>query len=138
MKPEKKIRWSKWRAASEFGIDQKTLTGRLTRYGIQEGDDGKFSTSQICSAIYGDIDGERLRLTKEQADEKALNNAERRRELVPAQDFIEVTQRGLQAMTATVMGLTDIDIEHREKIIEQLRECGKSVVAVGSGESKKL
>lgn len=130
MKKEKSIRWSKWRAAQEFGIDQKTLTGRITRYGIEEGKDKCFSTKQICDAIYGDIDGEKLRLTKEQADKLEIENAESRRQLIPAAEFVEVASRGLQAMTATILGMTDLTIEHREKIIQQLRECGNSVVAL--------
>tara|TARA_R110000868_G_C10862841_1_gene761634 strand:+ start:1065 stop:1508 length:444 start_codon:yes stop_codon:yes gene_type:complete len=135
MKKEKAIRWSKWRAAQEFGIDQKTLTGRLTRYGIEEGDDKCFSTKQICDAIYGDIDGEKLRLTKEQADEKALSNAERRRELIPSDEFVSVAERGLQSMVATVMGMTDIGMDHREKIIEQIREAGIALARVGGSYS---
>ena len=133
---EKLIRWSKWRAASEFGIDQKTLTGRINRYGIEPGRDKCFSTKQICSAIYGDIDGERLRLTKEQADEKALSNAEKRRDLIPAAEFISVAERGLQAMVATAMSMTDLTVEQREKIIEQLREAGQSVAGVAGADCK--
>ena len=125
---EKVIRWSKWRASSEFGIDQKTLTGRLTRYGIEAGRDKCFSTKQICDAVFGDIDNEKLRLTKEQADKLEIENATSRGDLVVMSEMVEIVQRGLQAMTATVMGLTDLPVEYRDKIIEQLRECGERVV----------
>jgi len=131
---EKVIRWSKWRAASEFGIDQKTLTGRLTRYGIEPGRDNNYTTKQICDAVFGDIDNEKLRLTKEQADKLEIENAQSRGDLVKMSEIVDVMQRGLQAMTATVMGMTDLQVEHREKIIEQLRECGERVVA-GDGDS---
>ena len=127
MKKEKAIRWSKWRAASEFGIDQKTLTGRLNRYGIEAGRDKCFSTKQICDATFGDIDGEKLRLTKGQADEKEMSNALQRGELVVKDEVVALVTKGLQAMVATVLAMTEITIEQREKIIEQLRECGERV-----------
>ena len=42
-------------------------------------------------------------------------------------EIIEVMQRGLQAMTATVMGTTDLLVEKREAIVLKLREAAELV-----------
>ena len=68
MKKHTAQRWGLEKAAAEFGINPRTLSKRLKQYSIECGRDKMFSTKQICAAIFGDIDGERLRLTKEQAD----------------------------------------------------------------------
>lgn len=72
------------------------------------------------------------RMLKIQAERELLTIQirEKQRELVAASEFLEVAQRGLQAMTATVMSLTHVSIEDREKIINQLREAGESVCSV--------
>ena len=128
----KAIRWTLEVAASEFNINPRTLAKRCKAISVEFGMDRKMSTSQVCSAVFGDIDSERLRLTKEQADEKALSNAEQRRELVKFSEVLEVAHRGLSAMTSTVMGLTHLTVEDREAIINQLRAAGE-VVEHGDG-----
>lgn len=122
--------WRIGRASKEFGCDAETLSKSLTRAGVEPAfKDGSFSTLQIVSALYGDYDSQRTRKVTAEADLLEITKAEKRRDLVLSDEFLEVSQRGLQAMTATVMGFTDLTIEHREKIIEQLRECGAAVVA---------
>lgn len=120
-------RWNIEKASAEFDINPRTLSARLRQYSIEPGKDGKFSTKQICSARFGDIDNEKLRLTKEQADEKEMSNALQRGELVVKAEVVSLVTGGLQAMVATVLAMTEITIEQREKIIEQLRECGERV-----------
>lgn len=127
MKKYTASRWNVENAASEFDINPRTLSARLRQYSIEPGKDGKFSTKQICSARFGDIDNEKLRLTKEQADEKEMSNAIQRGELVVKADVVDLVTVGLQAMVATILAMTEITIEQREKIIKQLRECGERV-----------
>ena len=127
MATQKLKRWAIEEAASEFDINPRTLSKRIKVGSIEAGKDRKFSTAQICSAVFGDIDGERLRLTRAQADEKELSNAESRKELVRFSDLLEVAHRALSAMTSTVMGMTHISVEDREAIINQLRAAGEAV-----------
>ncbi len=132
MANQKQIRWTIEEAATEFNINPRTLSKRCKVGSIEAGKDRKFSTAQICAAVFGDIEGERLRLTRAQADEKELSNAETRKELVRFSDLLEIAHRALSAMTSTVMGMTHITVEDREAIIKQLRAAGE-VMESGDG-----
>jgi hypothetical protein len=64
----KQARWTIGAAAPEFGVDPKTLSGRIKKEGITPGDDGKFSTLDICKAIYTDAKAADRELKTEQAE----------------------------------------------------------------------
>lgn len=81
-----RLRWTIIEAASEFPIAHNTLADRLRKGGIEPGSDGKWSTAQICSAIFGDLRGEQTRLAKENADARALENEKTRGRLLEAED----------------------------------------------------
>ena len=51
-RPEKTVRWTVEHAATEFGPDRRTLAKRLRDAGVVKGADGKYSTQDICRAIY--------------------------------------------------------------------------------------
>lgn len=76
------VRWSVGQAAYEFGLDHRTLTKRLTRSSIEPGDDGRYSTQQITSVVWGDRESEELRKITEDADHMALKNRKERGDLV--------------------------------------------------------
>ena len=79
------LRWSINQAVEEFGVDGKTLKKRMAQNSVVPASDGKFSTRDIVSSIFGDIEGEKLRLVREQADSFAIKNAEARGSLIPAE-----------------------------------------------------
>lgn len=81
------VRWTVQSAASEFGINPRTVASRLKVAGIVSGQDGLFSTVDIHRAICGDIDRERLRETREKANKLELENAVSRGELMDLQDL---------------------------------------------------
>ena len=87
------LRWTANKAADEFGLDRKTIAQRIKTAGTVPGADGKFSTKEIHGAICRDIDKERLRKLKEDADQVALANAKEREELVDKQDFVGRLER---------------------------------------------
>jgi hypothetical protein len=62
------IRWSLTLAAAEFSIDRRSLQRCIAVAGLEPGNDGKFSTQQICTAVFGSLESEKTRLTKAQAD----------------------------------------------------------------------
>lgn len=125
----KQIHWRIDAASAEFGCDPDTLSRAFKRASIEPAfDDGAFSTSQIVAALFGDFEAQRTRKVTAEADLLEITRAEKRRELVSSAEFLELAQRGLQAMTATVMGMTELNVEQREKIINQIREAGESVV----------
>ena len=81
------IRWKLNSASREFGIDAKTLAGRIRRQGIPAGKDQCWSTKEIVAAIYGDLEFERIRKTREEADQIAMENEESRGRLVDLEKF---------------------------------------------------
>ena len=128
-KTYKAMHWLIEPASREFGCDGETLSKALKRAGIEPAfKDGSFSTTQIVSALFGDYDAQRTRKVTAEADLLEITKAEKRRELISSQEFVEIAQRGLQAMTAHVMSITELPIEQRESIIKQIRACGESVV----------
>ena len=62
------IRWSIYRAAMEFGIDRRTLARRLAAASTEPGPDGHYSTGDIVRAVFNNLELERTRLTRAQAD----------------------------------------------------------------------
>ena len=98
------LRWSIERAASEFGRAPRTVAARLKQSGQTQGEDGKFSTAQVATAIYGDLEGEKLRKTKEDADRLALANATARGELVDRQDFVRRLEPVVIQMKQRILG----------------------------------
>jgi hypothetical protein len=97
------IRWTIEHAASEFSINPRTLAGRIKTHSILPGDDGKFSTNQICSAVYDEYERERTRKTKEEADTAALANAETRGRLIDKQDFMKRYEPIWASMRSTIL-----------------------------------
>src|SRR5579859_675063 len=81
------IRWTLTQAASEFGINPRTVTKRAKAAGIVAGKDGKFSTTDIHDSICGDYERDRTRKMKEDADAKAISNAKERVMLVDKTDL---------------------------------------------------
>jgi phage terminase Nu1 subunit (DNA packaging protein) len=69
------LRWSLYKAAVEFDVAQSVLVRHLTSSHQFPGDDGCYSTTQLAQALYGSLHIERLRKTREEADEVELKNA---------------------------------------------------------------
>ncbi len=95
MKIIKPLRWTINKAASEFGLGYKGLSSSIKTKSIRPGRDGRFSTGQIVKAIFDSDYEERLRLVKESADHKALQNAELRESLIDVEDFADHLRKPL-------------------------------------------
>lgn len=78
-------RWTVEKAATEFGIDRRTLTKRLRQESIEPGKDGKYSTADIASTIYGDLEGERTLLTKAQRRREEIKLAKEKEQVIDAE-----------------------------------------------------
>jgi transposase-like protein len=79
------VRWSIHAASQEFDIHRETLGKRLLAQSIVAGDDGNFSTADICKAIYGDLEGEKLLKTREERIKIERENATQAKLLVPSE-----------------------------------------------------
>jgi hypothetical protein len=98
------LRWSVEASAREFGVSKDWIKKRLIE--VNENPDAKdkaYSTAQIVKAVFGDIYGERLRETKEKADNWALKNAQLRGELLDRNSIL----RGMEHIIAATARLID-------------------------------
>jgi hypothetical protein len=97
--------------AAEFEVNPRTLVSRIKAAGILPGDDGRFSIAQIDKAKNGNLEKERTRKMKEDADQAALQNARERRELMDVADFVRRLEPIVVAMKQRIMGSTMTDAE---------------------------
>ena len=124
----KPIRWTLELAGVEFSRDHRALSKRIRREGLEPGEDGCFSTAQICSAVFGDQFSEDLRKTREEADAIEIKNKRSRNELLDAERvylygealFIVIRQRIL-ASKLTREEQDDLLRELQSVTYEQIR-----------------
>ena len=108
-------------AASEFDIHAATLAKRIKTAGIEPGTDGKWSTVQICAAVFGDMDSEKLRETRHKANLLELEEKEKRRQLVPIDDVGRVWDSVVIALRQAVWNF-DAPEETRRQWLGELRD----------------
>jgi|APGre2960657404_1045060.scaffolds.fasta_scaffold279607_2 phage terminase Nu1 subunit (DNA packaging protein) len=120
------IRWTIETAAREFGLDKETLAKRLTAGGVLPGADKKFGTADICRAVFGDIEGEKLRLVREQADAQAIKNQVARRELTPTPAVRRHLEAVLVALKAGILA-SGLMKEEKDDLLNNLRKLGEPV-----------
>jgi phage terminase Nu1 subunit (DNA packaging protein) len=113
------VRWSLLHAQAEFGVDRKTLQKRLNAEEVEPGKDGKYSTKQIASAVFGDIQGERLRKTREEADNLALKNAELRGELASVEAVKSIGAEFCLSMRAKILA-SQLEQEAKNEILADI------------------
>lgn len=111
-------------AAREFDIDHRTLSRKLISNEIKPDDDDKYSTKQICAAVFGNIQEERLRKTREEADNLALRNAQMRNELRPVEVFKQLVSEIILANRQTILA-SQLEQEGKNEILSNLQALGK-------------
>lgn len=116
-----KLRWTIERAASEFQIDRKTLTKRIRAGDIEPGEDGKFSTEQICAAVFGDYRSEQLRELRGRADKVELENECTRKERIPM-DIVRDVNDSVEQEIAAIIKTSGLSTADCNRIYEQLRD----------------
>ena len=75
---------------------------------------------QISAALNGDIDGERLRKTKGEADKLELENRRRKGELIEVDRVIELIQRICFTIRQTIM-LSPLSNDDKAKTLTELQ-----------------
>jgi hypothetical protein len=114
------IAWDRTMICREFGLDSRTLGKRLADADLDKKD--SFNSREVMRALLGDLGAERIRLTREQADKLAIENAESRRILAPVSELADKTNRAISSIKAAIMAAANLEREDKEKI---LRRCGE-------------
>jgi hypothetical protein len=120
MKTPRQIRWNIEVAAREFGINPRTLSANLVKADQQPGEDGMFSTPQVCSAVFSDYEQENTRLRKAQADQAELDLSVARKEVVPVEIAFQTVSNMLFSVRR-VIETSDLPTENKDEIYEQLQ-----------------
>jgi hypothetical protein len=121
------IRWSIYRAAMEFGIDRRTLARRLAAAGgIHPGDDGRYSTRDIVRAVFTDLEAERTRLTKAQADCAEIKYHELLRNWMPREPVIRLWNGTLEKMRGIISSRRDLPEPLKADLIRDLQPPNES------------
>lgn len=136
----KPLRWTIDRAASEFGLDRKTLSSRIRNRGILPGEDGKFSTRDICVAVFTDSKAARDKLTEAQEENFVLRNGKLAGELVDAKQCQSLWDATIIALRQKISDAPIPDATKRE-ILKDLQtipiEEYKSTTATVPEESEE-
>ena len=117
-KPTPLIEWTLRRAAVEFGLESKTIASRLADAGIQPNKKGRYTTRQICAALYGDERAEKQRLLAEQIKHAALKNAKQEGSLIALESACFVAQRAAFAVKQRILSLLLPEDEKRGLLAE--------------------
>ena len=114
------IRWTLGLAATEFGLDRRTLSTRAKTSGQVPGDDGKFSTRQINAIINGDTAGEKLRKLRAEADLAELERDGLTKRLVPIDEVDHLGCHLIKGIMA-VIGRSQLPADERDDIQDEVR-----------------
>lgn len=127
-------------AAREFGVDRANLAGACKRADCLPGPDGKYSIKQMAAVIFGDLESERIREKRENADRLAMLNEQLRRNLLPRieieqhwQNLILICRQKLLSLGNRVAprlvfckGETEMEREINGEIDQALSELARS------------
>ena len=119
--------------AREIGFDRHTLMKRIMEMDIQptgKVEKGKAAGSDVYrirdlfkAALGGDIEAERLRKTREEADKLALQNARSRGELIEIASVKRLGQEVVKSVTTCILNMPMTD--------EEKDSCLRNLLALG-------
>ena len=125
MKTPLKLRWTVEAAALEFVVDRASLASKLRQAEIAPGKDGKFSTAQICTAIYSDLKLSRTRMVEAQAAREEVRLARERCEVVDVTAARQYFSNVFFAIRRIIL-TSALPKESQDAIIKELAEIKES------------
>jgi len=122
---EEGVRWSLTNAATEFGCARETLKRGFKQNGIDpDAEDGRFTTAQICTALFGDLNGEKVRLTRAQADRVELENKQAIGLLINVDDAIGAVHQFTFAIRQKIL-LSSMTDQDKNGLLLELQRIGE-------------
>ena len=116
----KPIRWTLNAAADEFGVHRATLAKKLRAQEAAPADDGRYSTAQICAALFDDVEAERIRLLQEQSRRLKLANDRKAGEQVDAETVFRTYEGVFIALRQTILA-SHLDDAEKAECLANLR-----------------
>jgi|SRR5271165_3470189 len=133
------LRWDLKVGGREFGMTPETLSRKLNHAEQVSGPDKCYSTAQIVAALFGDITAERLRKTKEEADNMSLKNQILRGESLPRALMTPALEQIFVVIKQLVMASSMTTVEKKD-LLDAISTWPVAVktVAVKAGKQIKL
>jgi hypothetical protein len=132
-KPNKPIRWTLEQAGAEFDIDPFTLGKRLRAESIEAGEDGRFGTKQIVTAIAGDLEKEKTRNEAAKADLHEMKRDLERGRLIPA-ERVRASLEELKVAISQVIDHSHLEAKQKATIYANLQKLGERDFVSGADE----
>jgi hypothetical protein len=104
--------WTLTKGSQEFSVEPKTLRAGLEGTGVQVERHKKYTTKQITTALFGDSERERARLTHAQADREEQKNRERSGELVELEKVANTFRECMLAIRQRLLALANEACAH--------------------------
>lgn len=115
------LRWTLNKAAEEFGFARQTVKNLVIREGIAPDEDSTYSTRQIVAALFGDLERQKQRRAKAEADLAEMERDERAKELMAVTAVESVWLEALGELRNVVLSL-DLPADARARVMASLRE----------------
>jgi hypothetical protein len=138
------ITWTLESAAKEFGRSRTTVTARLADTSAKPDSDGKFTTKQICDALFGSAHQARLREANSRAELAEARTAILHRRWLPADmvesawtEMIQMFRQRLLEVPIAVAGSDAALCERiRKQIFGALADLAKAELSESFSETK--
>jgi hypothetical protein len=108
------LRWTVARAAVEFNLHKDTVAKYLRREGIRPGPDGKFSTIDVITAVYGNLRSDQTREARARADKLELEVALLKKRAIPTERVFQFLQNCLVAIKSKITSSHLSEIEQHQ------------------------
>jgi hypothetical protein len=131
-----RLRWNLAMAEREFNVAKDTLRRRLGDSHEEPGPDGRYTTKQLTSALFGDLYGAKLRTQNEQAEKLRIENEISRGELLNRRELARVFAQIADAISTRIMSCTELPRLAREDILRNLSSWPLALQEVAHRQSR--
>jgi hypothetical protein len=118
--PDQPLRWSLARASVEFSLSIPTIRAGLNKNSTAAGADNCYSTSEICSAIYGALYMAKIKTQTEQAEKLRIENMVSRAELLNRRELARAFEQVADAISSRIMACSEMPRLVREDLLRDL------------------
>jgi hypothetical protein len=114
------LRWNVERAGIEFGVTTVMLNRALAQISATPGNDGCYTTQQICEALFGDMHKEKIATQRQITERITLENEITRGEVLNRAELSRVFTMIAEAMSSRIMSYDALPRAAREDILKDL------------------
>jgi hypothetical protein len=120
----------------EFDVAKDTLRRRLGDSHKEPGPDGRHTTKQLTSALFGDLYGAKLRTQNEQAEKLRIENEISRAEVLSRSELSKVFAAIADAFASRLMSVQGLSRREKEDLLRDLSSWPLALEDVASRQSR--